>query len=123
MVDMLNKRLSPRRKMVLPIKVSIDRVSHLAHTIDITHNGARIAGLRARLEAGMTISLQRGMKKAKFTILWIRQLSPNELQAGIQALEPQDQFWGVDLADAEHDAEKDMQTLMTLLAKCSKAAM
>jgi hypothetical protein len=50
---MLNKRKSPRRKMVLPIKVSIDKVTHLAHTVDITPSGARIVAYRTPLQPGM----------------------------------------------------------------------
>ena len=120
---MLDKRSSPRRKMVLPIKVSVDHVSHLAHTIDITQTGARIAGLRAQLKPGMIICLQRGSKKAKFRVFWVRQLAPNELQAGIAALEAHKDFWGVDLADKEPEAKKDMLTFMTLLSKRAKSAM
>lgn len=37
---MLEKRKSPRRKMVLPVKVSIDRVDLLAYTVDTTDGGA-----------------------------------------------------------------------------------
>ena len=37
---MLETRKSPRRKMVLPVKVSIDEITHLAHT-QLT---SRIAG-------------------------------------------------------------------------------
>ena len=37
---MLNKRKSPRRKMVLPVKISVGKVTHLAHTVDITTTGA-----------------------------------------------------------------------------------
>jgi len=51
------------------------------------------------------ISLQRGSKKAKFRIAWIRQLAPTELQAGVESLEPQNIFWGVDLSDQGHLAE------------------
>jgi hypothetical protein len=118
---MLNKRSSPRRKMVLPIKVSVDQVSHLAHTIDITQTGARIAGLRVQLKPGMTIILQRGSKKAKFQVFWVRQLGTNELQAGIAALDGQNNFWGVDLDDKESEAKKDTQTFMTLLSKSAKS--
>src|ERR1700682_4619136 len=95
---MLNKRKSPRRKMVLPVKVSIDKVTHLAHTIDITHTGARLGALRTPLQPGMIISLQRGSKKAKFRITWTRQVAPNELQAGVESLEVQTNFWAVDLS-------------------------
>jgi hypothetical protein len=120
---MLDKRNSPRRKMVLPVKVSIDKVTQLAHTIDITDTGARLGGLRTRLQPGMIVNLQRGSHKAKFRIAWIRQLVPNELQAGVECLEPQNNFWGVDLSDREHEAEKDMQALITILSSSSKPAI
>ena len=104
-----------------PVKVTIDNLTHLAHTIDITDVGARLGALRMQLHRGTIISLQRGSKKAKFRVEWIRELAPNELQAGIESLEPQDNFWGVDLSDREHKAKKDMQALLTLLSNCSKS--
>src|SRR5436309_8968540 len=36
---MLERRNAGRRKMVLPVKVSIDNDTHLAHTVDITPRG------------------------------------------------------------------------------------
>jgi len=113
---MLNKRTAPRRKMVLLVKVTLDTVNHLAHTVDITHTGARLGGLRTQLQPGIIITLQRGSKKAKFRIAWIRQLAPNELQAGIESLERQKDFWGVDLSDQELKAKEDVKAFMTLLS-------
>jgi hypothetical protein len=111
---MLEKRKSPRRKMVLPVKVSIDKVDLLAYTVDTTDGGARVGGLRTQLQPGMIVSLQRGSHKAKFRIAWIRELAPNELQAGVECLEPRSNFWGVNLSDRENQLQ-DMQALMTLL--------
>jgi hypothetical protein len=119
---MLEQRKSPRRKMVLPVKVSIDKVTHLAHTIDIADTGARLGGLRTQLQPGMIVYLQRGLQKAKFRIAWIRQLAPTELQAGVECLETQINFWGVDLSDRERESKKDMQALLTFLSSSSKAA-
>jgi hypothetical protein len=116
---MLKVRKSPRRKMVLAVKVSIDKVTHLAHTLDITETGARLGGLRTQLQPGMIVNLQRGSDKAKFRIAWIRQLAPNELQAGIECLEPQNNFWGVDLSDREKEAKEDWQAVMTVLGSTS----
>jgi len=99
--------------MVLPVKVTIDEVSHLAHTVDITHTGARLGGVRTQLQPGATVILQRGSNKTTFRIAWVRQLSPNELQAGIEALEPQSNFWGVDLSDREREAKKQTRTAAT----------
>jgi PilZ domain len=114
---MLEKRKSPRRKMVLPVKVSTDKGTLLAYTVDITDSGARLGGLRAQLQLGMTVSLQRGSQKAKFRIAWVRNLAPNELQAGVECLEPRSNFWGVNLSDRENEVKKDMQALMTLLTR------
>ena len=52
--------------------------------------------------------------------LWIRQLSPIELPAGVESLEPQNNFWGVDLSDREREAKKQTQALMPLLSSFSK---
>ena len=117
---LLNKRKSPRRKMVLPVKVSVDKVTHLAHTIDITSTGARLVAYQTPLQPGMIISLQRRGKRAEFRVEWIKQLAPNELQAGIELLEAQNNFWGVNLSD-DVDAKKEMNTFLSLLSRPSKS--
>src|SRR5437879_6904247 len=94
---MLERRNAGRRKMVLPVKVSIDNDTHLAHTVDITPRGAQLGALRTQLQPGAIIHLQRGSKKAKFRIAWIRQLAPNEIRAGVECLHDVDNFWGVNL--------------------------
>jgi len=108
--------------MVLPVKVSIDSVTHLAHTVDITHNGARLGALRTDLKPGAIVVLQRGSQRAKFQIAWIKQLAPNELQAGIECLQPQGNFWGVDLGEETLAKKDSQQAFMTLVASKSKAA-
>ncbi len=106
--------------MVLSVKVSVDKVTHVAHTVDITPTGARInCAHLTQVQPGTIIVVQRGSKKAEFRVQWIRQLGPDEPQIGIESLEPQNDFWGIDLSD-EFEAKKDMQTLMTALSRCSK---
>jgi hypothetical protein len=39
---MLEKRKPPRKKMVLPVKLSMGEDNHLAHTLDISHSPIRI---------------------------------------------------------------------------------
>src|SRR5438552_8854605 len=60
---MLERRNAGRRKMVLPVKVSIDNDTHLAHTVDITPRGAQLGALRTQLQPGAIIHLQRGSKR------------------------------------------------------------
>jgi hypothetical protein len=66
--------------------------------------------------------VQRGSRKAEFRVKWTRQLGPDEQQIGIESLEPQSSFWGIDLSD-EFEAKKDMQRLMTALSHESKPVM
>jgi hypothetical protein len=113
---MLEKRKSQRRKMVLPVKVWIGNDTHLAHTIDIAPTGARLGALRQQLQVGMIVILQRGSKKAKFRITWIRQLTPKEAQAGVEASELQDKFWGISLSDREQEDKRDSLAFLMLLS-------
>ena len=113
---MAEQRKTKRTKMVLPVKVSIAGVTHLAHTFDLTYVGARLGGLRAELKVGQIISLQRGSKKANFKVCWVQQLSPHEVQAGVQAVEIQNNFWGVDLSETEREGKSNVDALMSLMS-------
>ncbi len=106
--------------MVLGVKVSLDETAHLVHTVDITDNGAQLGGLRAQLEPGVVIALQRGRQKANFRIIWIRQLAPNELRAGVECLQPTKKFWGVDLSERERGCNRFTNAIMTLITSRSR---
>lgn len=118
-ISVLEKRNSLRNKMVLAVKVSLATVTHLVHTLDITDTGAQLGGLRAQLEPGMIVGLQRGRQKAKFRIVWIRQLAPNELRAGVECLEPQNKFWGLELTDRERGCNRFTNAIMTVFGRRS----
>jgi len=114
------RRKSKRTKMVLPVKVSIGGATHLAHTFDLTYVGARLGGLHTELKAGQIISLQRGAKKANFKVMWVQQMSSTEIQAGVQAVEQQNNFWGIDLSEQDHEGRGNVQALMSLMAPKEK---
>ena len=118
---MVEKRKIARKKMVLPVKFSVAKESFLAHTLDITRSGARLGGLRAQLQPGTIVDLQRGQKKAKFRIVWVRQLNADEMQAGVESVDLQDNFWGVNLAEEKPESKQDMQTFLNLLSDSSNA--
>jgi hypothetical protein len=111
----LEKRNSRRSKMVLGVKVSLNDATHLVHTVDISDCGAQLGGLRAQLQPGTIISLQRGRQKANFRIRWIRELATNELRVGLECVQPLNKFWGVDSDkhEAEHGFAKAIMTLIT----------
>jgi len=106
--------------MVLPVKLSIDQTTHLAHTVDITARGARLGGLRAELQPAMIVELQRGSRRAKFQVKWIQQVGSHEIHIGVESRDPLEQFWGVDLSDRDHASKKEVEALMTLLSAGSK---
>jgi hypothetical protein len=103
--------------MVFPVKVAMFGSTQFAHTLDVTSSGARLGSLRTQLKPGEIIVLQRGVKKAKFRICWVQQVNTTEMQAGIEALLPQDNFWGVDLTAEECEQKENAQMLMTLLSE------
>ena len=117
---MLEKRNSRRSKMVLAVKISLDATSDLVHTVDITDAGAQLGGLRIQLRPGTIIGLQRGRKKATFRIAWIRELAPNELRAGIECLQPQKDFWGIQGSDRKTGCNNYTNAIMTLSATSSR---
>lgn len=117
---MAEQRKTKRTKMVLPVKVLIDGVTHLAHTFDVTSMGARLGGLHAELKKGQTIVLQRGAKKVPFQVMWVQEVSPKEMQAGIQATEVAGNFWGIDLSDQEREGKTSAKELAAVFASGKK---
>ena len=113
---MQERRINPRRKMVLPVKISLGDGAGLAYTMDITSAGARLGGVRAGLEAGQTVSLIRNGRKANFKVVWVQQLSPKDIQVGIEAMQEVNNFWGVDLSEHQNGGKKDLDALMSLLS-------
>jgi hypothetical protein len=118
---MQERRINPRRKMVLPVKISSADGPGLAYTMDIASGGARLGGVPATLENGQTVSLTRNGRKANFKVVWVRKISPTEIQVGIEAQQGMENFWGVDLSDRQQGGKKDMAALMSLLDAAKKS--
>lgn len=115
------RRAHKRTKMVLPVKISAVNKTELAYTMDISGSGARLGGMRAELRPGDTVSLVRGTQRAKFRVIWVQPVGINEFHAGIEALQANERFWGVDLSCPEREAQENVDALMTLLKGASKA--
>lgn len=114
----VEKRARNRSKMVIGVRLSSkekksDIAGTLVHTLDISPSGARLAGLREPIEAGSLVTLQRQHKRAKCKVAWCREVAPREIQIGVQFLEAEPGFWGVDLAqDTKSSDEKQLWTLL-----------
>jgi PilZ domain len=90
--DSMTKRRHSRAKGVLPVKVSGADGSgipfqEIAHTLDITPNGARLGALRRRLEVEDRVMVQYRQRKIEFRVVWIKSLKDtNEYQVGLQTV-------------------------------------
>ncbi len=112
----MERRTLRRRRMVLPVKVSArDGEILLAHTTDISMEGARIAGLHQQLQPGNLITMRRGSQKARFTVVWVQQVGSGEVQAGLKCVDRIEAFWGVDLHSDDERADKETEMLLELL--------
>jgi hypothetical protein len=113
----VEKRARNRSKMVIGVRLSgkekSDLSGMLVHTLDISPTGARIAGLKETFEPGEIVTLQRQHKRAKCKVAWCREVAPREIQIGVQFLEADAAFWGLDLSqDAKASDEKKLWTLL-----------
>ena len=91
-----------RTKMVLPLRFAPQcgdetTPNLLAHTVDISSAGAQLGGLPVQLIPGHTITLQRHHNRARFRVVWTRQLGPSEIRAGLESSLPARDFWGLQL--------------------------
>jgi TonB family protein len=118
-----------RAKMVLPLRVWLNEQpgetlrTQLAHTLDISHIGCRLGGLRTELFPGQTISLQRGQNKASFRVIWSKRLAVDENQAGIEALDYGKNIWAVELPPSPFTPKESAKTRSTKYRFISLAAL
>jgi hypothetical protein len=93
--------------MVLPVRISgrdasDNPVNELAHTLDITPNGARLGAVRKVLKAGDRLTLHYHQRKIQFRVVWVTQLEgTTEYQVGLESASSSGETWGLELADCD----------------------
>ena len=94
-------RSEPRQHQESPIRIfgmdSAGRAVNVsAWTVDVSHHGARVRGVKGWSQPGETIGVRHGMEKARFKIVWIGQDgTPREGQIGLLCVESGKYIWGV----------------------------
>ena len=109
-----------RSKMVVAARISsadAGASDQLVHTLDVSSSGAQLGGIREPLSPGDILTVQRNHKKAKCKVIWVRQLGPAEMQVGIELVDADERFWGLDLSHEKEGAEA-TKSLLALLSKC-----
>lgn len=103
----MSRRKELRVKAVLPVKVtgvdaSARHFSLMCHTLDLTYDSARIAGISVSLMRGQTVYLHRFGVKAKFKVHW-EGSGTRKGQFGLTALEIEKGLWGISLPQRKAD--------------------
>ncbi|ABF40362.1 hypothetical protein Acid345_1360 [Candidatus Koribacter versatilis Ellin345] len=109
-------RKESRIPAVVPIRISAinedgDSVNCLAHTLNVSRRGARIAGVTLPLRLGVVIRITRGRAAANFRVVWVGTKETNSHQhIGVESLELVSNFWGLEqLQPVSADAEREGQ--------------
>src|SRR5512141_450151 len=95
------RRRECRVRTVLPVRIfGMDSAGKpftaLAHTLDITRSGAKLAGVQQTLSPGEVIGVQRGTDKARFRVAWVGTQSTRTAgQVGVECVQENKNIWNV----------------------------
>jgi hypothetical protein len=98
----LDKRMVKRTKMVVGLRVPKPQPHApdlLVHTLDISTSGAKIGALRECIQPGSVLLIQRRHTRVRCRVKWSHKIGPQEVQIGIEFLDRDPDFWGLDLDD------------------------
>jgi hypothetical protein len=84
------------------VDTSARAFSLVTHTLDLTFDSARIAGVWVPLTLGQTVFLHRFGVRAKFAVKWLGS-GARRGQCGLKTLEPQKPLWGISLPQRQKD--------------------
>jgi hypothetical protein len=101
-------RQQSRFPAVLPVRVrGTDRdgkpFEEVAHTLDITATGARLAAIRRPLKVMDQLIVLYRQRRIAFLIVWTKLVGTHEYQVGLQAAGEQKEAWGLSTSDHKAD--------------------
>lgn len=103
---------------MLPVRVrgndaSGERFDDLAHTLDITPAGARLAGIRHALKLLDRITVRFRQRKIDFQVVWMKQINgTGEYQVGIRALAQEGDAWGMSNSESNTAGRERMSAVL-----------
>ena len=103
-----NRRRLSRVPAVLPVRVrGADQngkpFEAIAHTLDITATGCRIAAIHHPLRIADHLTVLYRQRRVTFMIVWIKLIERHEFQVGLQAVKQEKDAWGLNPSDSETD--------------------
>ena len=105
--DMSQKRKKSRMNAVVPVRIARTKDSNgeqviIAHTYDISPEGARVGGIQGDLSVGEIVTLDRRGRRARFSVCW---KTENGI-FGLQCLEPDRDIWDLESEFEAREKEK-----------------
>jgi PilZ domain len=100
-----SERVDPRVEVAMPLRVTFWDTENkplldMACTYDISARGARISGLRAVVEAGEIVAIERGRNKTFCRVVWVGDPDSEQRgQVGIQSVETDRPMWDSELRE------------------------
>jgi hypothetical protein len=79
--------------------------TQVAHTLDATESGVRLAGFRGDLNIGDIIEIQHRREHAMFRVVWIR-VQSTEKHIGAECIDPDKNIWGTDFPNHTDEYEE-----------------
>ncbi len=104
---MFEKRKESRRNAVVPVRIARTTNSNgeqviIAHTYDISPEGARLGGVQENLSVGEIVTLDRRGRRVRFSVCW----KAEDGIFGLQCLEPDRDIWDLESEFRAREKEK-----------------
>lgn len=122
----MGKRREPRKPVEVQVRIfgtdSGGKIfSENVTTLDVSQNGARLAGLRARPNVDEIVGVTYGKSKVHFRVKWVgEEGTPAEGQLGLLNLTPEKPFWDFPLPGSAADAFRSTtDRRQSIRVKCS----
>jgi hypothetical protein len=97
----VNQRRGNRTKAVLPVRIkgkdsAGKAFEELAHTLDVTATGARLASIRRELNVLDEVTVFYRQRRMQFRVVWIKRMKGTaEFQVGLTAVTQDKEAWGL----------------------------
>jgi hypothetical protein len=106
-----NRRQQNRVPAVLPVRVRGTEedgksFEEIAHTLDITATGARVAGIHHQLRVMDHVTVVHRQRRMAFLVVWTKLIGKHEYQVGLQAVKQEKETWGLNSSDFEVDTPR-----------------
>jgi len=110
-----DNRTENRHKGVFAIRVCGRDVSgkffeELAHTLDLSCNGARIGAIHFEMEENDRVTVQYRTQKIEYRVAWVKQLNgTNEYQIGVRAIRQDQDPWNLQTHEAANSRARNVE--------------